>query len=99
MLPDKALALQGHSGEKGTALLGHFGPVGTPWPAWLAPSACAAHLDVILHLLVPLLGRGELGVREGFPEALLREERLQLQEGRHLAVLRDELPVVCEEVH
>lgn len=57
------------------------------------------YLDVVLKLLVPLLGGGELGVGESLPEALLREERLQLQEGRHLAVLRDELPVVCEEVN
>ena len=56
------------------------------------------YLDVVLNLLVPLLRGGELGVGEGLPEALLREERLQLQEGGHLAVLGDELPVVREEV-
>jgi len=56
------------------------------------------YLDVVLDLLVPLLGGGELSIREGLPEALLREERLQLQEGGHLAVLGDEFPVICEEV-
>lgn len=39
------------------------------------------YLDVVLDLLVPLLRSGELSVGESLPEALLREERLQLQEG------------------
>lgn len=39
------------------------------------------YLDVVLDLLVPLLCGGELSVRESLPEALLRKERLQLQEG------------------
>lgn len=56
------------------------------------------YLDVVLNLLVPLLGSGELGIGESLPEALLGEERLQFQQGGHLAVLCDELPVVCEEV-
>ena len=72
--------------------------MGTFEPDSLPARSHSVYLDVVLNLLVPLLCGGELGVGEGLPEALLREERLQLQESRHLAVLRDELPVVSEEV-
>lgn len=73
-------------------------PAGRAEPGSLPAHSCPAYLDVVLNLLVPLLGGGELSVGEGLPEALLGEERLQLQEGGRLAVLGDELPVVCEEV-
>lgn len=46
-----------------------------------------------------LLGREQLGLRKGLPQRLLGHEGLQLQQGRHSAVLADETGTVRVEMH
>lgn len=59
----------------------------------------ASHLYVLLDLLMLLLGGEQLGLRKGLPQRLLGHEGLQLQQGRHSAVLADETGAVCVKMH
>lgn len=69
--------------------------------AWLTGWS---YLDVLLDLLVLLLRGKELSLREGFSQRLLGHEGLQLQQGRHSAVLANEtgairIKVDCGKIH
>lgn len=69
--------------------------------AWLTGWS---YLNVLLDLLVLLLRGKELSLREGFPQRLLGHEGLQLQQGRHSAVLANEtgairIKVDCGKIH
>lgn len=59
----------------------------------------ASHLNVLLDLLMLLLGGEQLGLRKGLPQRLLGHEGLQLQQGRHSAVLADEAGAICVKMH
>lgn len=63
-----------------------------------------SYLNVLLNLLVFLLSGKELSLREGFSQRLLGHEGLQLQQGRHSAVLANEtgairIKVDCGKIH
>lgn len=58
-----------------------------------------SNLKVLLDLLVLLLGGEQLCLREGLSQRLLGHERLQLQQGRHSAVLADETGAIGVKVH
>lgn len=58
-----------------------------------------SYLKVLLDLLMLLLGREQLGLGKGLPQRLLGHEGLQLQQGRHSAVLADETGAICVKMH
>lgn len=54
---------------------------------------------MLLDLLMLLLGGEQLGLRKSLPQRLLGHEGLQLQQGRHSAVLADETGAICVKMH
>ncbi len=64
----------------------------------LEPSV-GSYLDVVQYELVSLFSGGHLAVGDGFPQCLLGNEGVQVEDGGQTAVQTDELLFVGAEVN